>query len=170
MRVERGTLDGFTLIELAVALAVAGVLALTAAPPIARYIQDYRLEGAASNLVGDLHLLRHRAVAEGNNYVMLLDPDNDCYTIFDDDNNNDSLDDGENVIGPVELPHGLTLKNGPWLPFPNDTVSLRPNGTANSTGIITITNNKGRQRLLFLLSSTGFAKKLWEYQTEIQDH
>jgi prepilin-type N-terminal cleavage/methylation domain-containing protein len=170
MKEERGTRAGFTLIELAVALAVAGVLAMTAAPPIARYIQDYRLEGAASNMVAELHLLRHRAVAEGNNYVMLLDPDNDSYIVFDDDNNNDSQDDGESVIGPVDMPNGLRLRNGPWLPFPNNTVSLRPDGTANSTGIITITNNKGRQRLLFLLSSTGFAKKLWEYETEIQDH
>lgn len=156
------------MVELAVALALVSVVALTATPAITRYIQDYRLEGAASNLVSDLRLLRQKAVSEGNNFVMLLDPEHDCYTAFDDDNNNDTLDNGEHVIGPVELPHGLRLNNGPWLPFPHNTISLRPNGTANSTGVVSIANNRGGQRLLFVLSSTGFAKKLRQYNSDVQ--
>ena len=169
-RSGRGAPAGFTLVELGIALAVFGLLALASVPAMTRYIQDYRLEGAASNLVGDLHLIRHKAVAEGNNYVMTLDPDTDSYTIFDDDNNNLAIDSGEYVTGPVELPGGLQLKNGPVLPFPNNTIVLRPNGTASNTGVITIANNKGRERLLFVLASTGFAKKLWEYQSQIEDH
>jgi prepilin-type N-terminal cleavage/methylation domain-containing protein len=170
MRLQRRACKGFTLIELGVALALFGLLALASIPAITRYIQDYRLEGAASNLVGDLHLLRHKAVAEGNDYVMTLDLTNNSYTMLDDDNSNGTADNGENLIGPVELPGGMVLKNGPYLPFPDDMVVLHPNGTAENTGVITIANNKGRERLLFVLSSTGFAKKLWEYQSEIEEH
>lgn len=154
---------GFTLVEIGVALVVIGLLAATMTPAIARYIQDYRLEGAASNLVGDLHLIRHKAVTEGNNYVVRLNPNTNSYTILDDDNNNGTADAGEDITGPVQLPGGLQLRNGPNLPFPNDTIILRPNGTANNTGMITVANRKGRERSLFIVESTGFAKKLWEH-------
>jgi len=155
---------GFTLIELGVALSVFGMLALASVPAISRYIQDYRLDGASSNLIGDLRLCRHRAVAEANNYVLILNTSTETYSILDDDNNNGEEDDGENLIGPVDLPGGMDLRNGPWIPFPDDKITLRPDGTADATGIITIRNSRGRERLLYMVSSTGFAKKLWEYE------
>lgn len=164
MRSGRGACTGFTLLELAVALAVAGLLALASVPAITRYIQDYRLEGAASNIVGDIRLCRHKAVAEANNYIIVLDPDDDSYSIIDDDDNNGVSDHGEQVIGPVDLPGGMDLRNGPWLAFPDDELILRPNGTANATGIITIRSKAGRERLLYVAAATGHAKKLWEYE------
>ena len=157
-------IGGFTLIELSVALTVLGMLALASIPAVSRYIQDYRLDGASSNLIGDLRLCRHRAVAEANNYVLILNPSTETYSILDDDNNNGQEDDGENLIGPVGLPCGMDLRNGPWMPFPDDKITLRPDGTADATGIITIRNSRGRERLLYMVSSTGFAKKLWEYE------
>ena len=70
MRSRRGATSGFTLVELGVALAIFGLLALVSVPAISRYIQDYRLEGTASNLVSDIRLCRHRAIAEANDYIM----------------------------------------------------------------------------------------------------
>jgi prepilin-type N-terminal cleavage/methylation domain-containing protein len=155
---------GFTLVEIAVALSVAGMMALISLPAMTKYIQDYRLDGASSNMIGDLRLCRHRAVAEANNYIMVLDAGENTYTIVDDDNDNGQADDGEQVIGPVHLPQGLDLRNGPWIPFPNDKITLRPDGTADATGILTIRNGRGRERLLYMIASTGFAKRLWEYE------
>jgi prepilin-type N-terminal cleavage/methylation domain-containing protein len=165
----QSTQGGFTLVELAVALSVLGVLAMVSVPAITRYIQDYRLDGASSNLIGELRLCRHRAVAEGNNYVMILNPATETYTILDDDNNNGDADHGEQVVGPVDMPGGLDLRNGPWIPFPDDKITLRPNGTADATGILTVRNNRGRERLLYMIASTGFAKKLWEYEAWYED-
>jgi hypothetical protein len=71
-------------------------------------------------------------------------------------------------MGPVQLPRGLRLENGPQLSFPDDTIILKPDGTASATGIITIINDRGRQRLLLVLASTGLAKKLKEYSAEIE--
>ena len=164
MRTGRGACAGFTLIELGVALALAGLIALASVPPITRYIQDSRLEGVASNLVGEIRLCRHKAVAEANDYIIALDPSGDSYSIIDDDNSNGQADDGENVIGPVSLPSRIDLRNGPWIPFPDDQLILHPNGTASATGIITIRNGVGRERLLFVTAATGHAKKVWEYQ------
>jgi prepilin-type N-terminal cleavage/methylation domain-containing protein len=165
MKLRRAAPTGFTLVELGVALAVFGLLALASVPAITRYIQDFRLEGAASNLVGDIRLCRHRAIAESNDYIMHLDPTGDTYSILDDDNSNGQADDGELVIGPVDLPGGMDLRNGPWIPFPDEELILRPNGTANATGIITIVNKAGRERLLYVTAATGHAKKLWEYES-----
>jgi len=170
MKLGKSVSSGFTLIELAVVIAVGGLLALASIPSIVSYIQDYRLDGAISNLVSDLHLLKHRAIAEGNDFVVTLDPDADTYTVFDDDNCNGSPDAGEAVMGIVQLPGGLRLENGPQLPFPDNTIILKPNGTANATGVLTIANKHGRQRLLMVLASTGYAKKLREYNTEIENH
>ena len=72
---------------------------------------------------------------------------------------------GGHHIGPVKLPGGMDLRNGPWLPFPDDELILRPNGTASSTGILTIRNRTGRERLLYITAATGHAKKLWEYES-----
>lgn len=163
MKKGRNAYGGFTLIELGVALSIFGVLAMVSVPAITRYIQDYKLDGASSNLIGELRLCRHRAVAEANNYIMILDTAAETYTIVDDDNNNGEADTGEQVVGPMDLPGGMDLRNGPWIPFPDDKITLRPNGTADATGILTIRNDHGRERLLYMVSSTGFAKKLWEY-------
>jgi prepilin-type N-terminal cleavage/methylation domain-containing protein len=163
MRKGRNAYGGFTLIELGVALSIFGVLAMVSVPAITSYIQDYKLDGASSNLIGELRLCRHRAVAEANNYIMILDTTAETYTIVDDDNNNGEADSGEQVVGPMDLPGGMDLRNGPWIPFPDDKITLRPNGTADATGILTIRNDRGRERLLYMVSSTGFAKKLWEY-------
>jgi prepilin-type N-terminal cleavage/methylation domain-containing protein len=77
MKSEKGVYSGFTLPELAVTVAVVGLLALASVPSIVCYMQDYRLDGVVSNLVGDLHLSRHKAIAEGNDFVVTLDPDAD---------------------------------------------------------------------------------------------
>jgi len=157
---------GFTLIELGVALLLAGILAIAAAPPISRYIQDYRLDGAAGTIIGDIRLARQRAVAEGNDYVITFVPAENSYTILDDDNNNGAADDGELLLGPVHLPDGVDLENGPALPFPGNTLTLHPDGTASATGIVTVRNRNGRQRVLFVSAATGSARKIFEYDQQ----
>jgi prepilin-type N-terminal cleavage/methylation domain-containing protein len=163
MKSRHRTHPGFTLLEIAVAIAVAGLFVLASIPSIVRYVQDYRLDGFASNIVSDLNLTKHKAIAEGNDYVVTLYPDENTYTILDDDNRNGSFDQGEQLLHGMTLPEGLRLSNGPQLPFPDNSVTMRPDGTASATGIITIINRHGRQRVLLVLASTGFAKKLREY-------
>jgi hypothetical protein len=136
-------------------------------PAIVRYVQDYRLDGFASNFVSDLNLTKHKAIAEGNDYVVTLDPNENTYAILDDDNSNGKPDHGEYLLHPVQLPTGLRLSNGPQLPFPDNSITLRPDGTASATGVITIINEHGRQRVLLVLASTGFAKKLREYNDDV---
>jgi prepilin-type N-terminal cleavage/methylation domain-containing protein len=53
---------GFTLLELLVTLAIAGVLAGTAVPALTGFIDRNRLQGAAELLIQELRQARHRAL------------------------------------------------------------------------------------------------------------
>lgn len=63
---------GFTLVELVAVLVILGALAATAAPTF-RTINNTRATLAAKQLLADLTLARHRAVATGNR----------CWIVFD---------------------------------------------------------------------------------------
>jgi prepilin-type N-terminal cleavage/methylation domain-containing protein len=160
--------SGFTLLELAFAIVVAGLCLAASIPAIVSYVQDYRLDGFASNFVSELNLTKHRAISEGNDYVVTLYPEENTYSVLDDDNSNGNAESGEQLLWGDQLPDNLRLSNGPQLPFPDNSLTLRPDGTASATGTITIINEHGRQRVLLVLASTGFAKKLREYNEPVQ--
>jgi type IV fimbrial biogenesis protein FimT len=54
---------GLTLLELAIVLVVTAVLAATAAPSLAGFIETRRLDGAATRLAADIHFVRSEALA-----------------------------------------------------------------------------------------------------------
>lgn len=56
---------GFTLIELMVVVAIAGLLATLAAPSFVKITQQYRAMGEVSAFVGDLQFARNEAIKEG---------------------------------------------------------------------------------------------------------
>jgi prepilin-type N-terminal cleavage/methylation domain-containing protein len=58
--------DGFTLVELAVAVLIGGLLLAMSVPTINKYITGYNLRQSASLLQGEMRLARQRAVT--NNY------------------------------------------------------------------------------------------------------
>ncbi len=60
---RRTATQGFSLVEAMVALAVAAVLAGTAAPSLAEFIANRRLDGVASQLATDIQFVRTDAVA-----------------------------------------------------------------------------------------------------------
>ncbi|MEO5734650.1 MAG: GspH/FimT family pseudopilin [Rubrivivax sp.] len=81
---------GFTLIELMVVIAIAGVLLLLAAPSFRDMIQMQRLRGASAQFVTDMQFARSQAVAQGRLMRVVLGqvssgggaPGLSCYTIF----------------------------------------------------------------------------------------
>lgn len=79
--------DGFTLIELMVALGVIGVLLLLAAPSVREMLLMQRLKNTHSQIVTDLQFARATAVSSGtpiNFRVLAQDgPDDACYIIFE---------------------------------------------------------------------------------------
>ncbi len=73
---------GFTILELAVAIAIAAILAGFALPSYVNWQNSSRLRGAAVNLVGDLEMAKIRAIRENSQVVAQFRAEG--YTIFVD--------------------------------------------------------------------------------------
>ncbi len=64
---------GFTLLELAVVLIVAGILVAVTWPRLGPLLDHYRLDGAARRLMADIQKVRFRAIAEGKCFQVKFD-------------------------------------------------------------------------------------------------
>jgi len=79
---------GFTLVELMVALAVLGILAIVAAPSFVAFIEMQRLRGVNHELLTDIQFVRSEALRRGERVGMRFGSGGsgaaamDCYTIY----------------------------------------------------------------------------------------
>lgn len=73
--VGRPRTQGFTLVELLVALALLLVMAGTAIPPLAGHLRAERVRGAAIAMRSLLHKARAEAVARASNVAVVFDPE-----------------------------------------------------------------------------------------------
>lgn len=64
--VNRRISRGVTLVELAVVIAIVGILAAFSVPSMARFINDTRVSNATNELVNAINLTRMEAIKRGN--------------------------------------------------------------------------------------------------------
>ena len=134
---SRRQVQGFTIIEVMVVVAILGVLAALAAPSFGPLIERWRVRDAAESLQSTLFYARSEAIKRGGNVTLLKTASgNGCanadaatqwgcgWTVFVDTNNNGVQDTGQ-------TPPEDTLKT---LPAPT-RVEIN---IANSNGYITI--------------------------------
>jgi type IV fimbrial biogenesis protein FimT len=113
---------GFSIYELLITTAVAGVLGLGAVS-MTGMVQDARMTAAVNQLMGDLNLARSEAIKR-NTIIALCKSDNgsscsedtawnEGWIVFTDDNNNHDVDAGETVVRVQQALEGnLTLRYG----------------------------------------------------------
>jgi prepilin-type N-terminal cleavage/methylation domain-containing protein len=87
--------NGFTLVELMVAVAIIAVITLSAAASIIRRMPDIRLTRAVDQVSTDLRLARMRAASLNAPVQISFNNDADTYTVWADKNRNQSKDAGE---------------------------------------------------------------------------
>ncbi len=140
--------SGFTLMELAVVIAIVGVLAGIAVPSFVNWLPKYRLNSAADDIQSLVQNARLRAVKENARVVVLLDPDNDGldgdYLAFVDENANWNLDTGETRVEQGEVTPDIRITG---CGYTNHRFSFNSRGLClEGSGNITLRNSKGRAK------------------------
>ncbi len=109
---------GITLIELLVAIAIVGILAVLVAPEIGRFRSNYNARSCATDLIQYMRVARAMAIKENREYLITFDTVNQRYMIGFSSNDNDLLDLDEDTFGICNdadgdrLPEGDALVNG----------------------------------------------------------
>lgn len=117
--------QGFSLIELMVAIAVIGILSAIAIPNFISYRENTKIRNVSRVLVTDLQYVKTLAVRENTDVTIVVSGSD--YTIcFDDDEGND-CDPSEDVIRSRNMPSGFAITND----FAAEAVRFNGNGLAS---------------------------------------
>jgi type IV fimbrial biogenesis protein FimT len=140
--------SGFTLIELAVIIAIVGVLSGIAVPSFVGWLPKYRLSSSADDIQALVQNARLRAVKENAHVAVLLDPDNDGldgdYLVFVDQNSNWSKDAGEALVAQGEVARGIRITG---TGYANNRFSFNSRGLClEGNGSVTLRNSKGKTK------------------------
>ena len=139
---------GFTLLELMVTVAIAGILVGIAIPSFTSIISSTRLTTSANQLVTALNLARSEAIKRGMSVTVRKVDTNSCtktgavwkdgWDIFTDINNDDNCDTGDVLIRTyAPLQSSYTLQGNNFSNFIRYTSS----GQSNTNGSFVICDN-----------------------------
>lgn len=115
---------GFTLIELLIAISVMAILVTVAIPAYSNMLASHRLATQSNTFLSALHLARSEAIKRNGRVVVCKSSSGeDCdasggwqqgWIVFDDANNNASLDAGEDLLRRGEaLAEGFSMTGNP---------------------------------------------------------
>ena len=138
--------QGFSLIELMVAITILGILLAIALPGYRNFVTGNRLTAQINELVGDLSLARNESSTRGRNVTVCMAASaTACATsgtdwavgrlIWVDTNGNGALDSGNNEI----IKYTAPLEGGVSLITSGPLVTFRPGGGLTTTSTMTFT-------------------------------
>ncbi|OQX14748.1 MAG: hypothetical protein BWK76_14190 [Desulfobulbaceae bacterium A2] len=147
--------NGFSLVELVLAMAIAGILAAVVAPSLFAALPNYRLKSAAHDLQRHVQLARLEAIKRGTQVIIEFTPGAHVssgrvgsYTLCVDDNldavvdatdNNSQCDAGEPVLlRPLTMPNNVSLTA---TTFGGNRMVFSPRGMLNAGGTVNFQND-----------------------------
>jgi type IV fimbrial biogenesis protein FimT len=145
--------NGFTLLELMIVIAIAGVLAGVLTPSFLEWRDRSKVQGDATELRAAFESAKLRAIKHNTNVVVTF-PDATSYSVYIDTNQNGVRDADEDQIANRTLAPGVTITGNT---FVGNDMAFNQRGMANgpnSTGTITMTS-AGGARYSVVVSSFG---------------
>ncbi len=147
--------SGFSLMELMVVLVIFGIVSAVALPGFNKFMRSMDLNNQVQILATTVRVVRQRAITENNNYIVYHSHSPEGWGWWDDDDN-DGVEDGtEKHSDPQPLPIWVTVTNSTTNPFPSDSLTFQPNGSASVSGSVIFSNSDGYTRSLSVVRPTG---------------
>ena len=149
---------GFTIIELAVVIAIIGIVSAIAIPNMIGWRDRAKLGGGARDIYSALQMAKSRAARDNNRVTLSFAPHGTLgrdFAVFIDDGSGtgdsdadglwDGADDGllaatETLISAGQLSSGVAVST---TNFTNHAVTFRGNGLPNMVGTIEVSNSSG---------------------------
>ena len=146
--------NGFTLIELMIAVGLTGLLLSMAVPALDIFVSNARQTGAINDFVSTIHQARSTAVTTNTRVTMCPSASgNDCESVgwnagwimFSDPDSDLKVDAGETILSTSGAVDGLTIQSSQFGTF----MMYRPNGRVmnaslnGSSGAFTVCDDRG---------------------------
>ncbi|MCF6149502.1 MAG: prepilin-type N-terminal cleavage/methylation domain-containing protein [Candidatus Kuenenia sp.] len=132
---------GFSVIELMVTLIIISIIAGISVSVYLNMKPQLRLNGAARQVMGDLANARMKAISQNNEYKIFF-VDNHQYQILDDNDNDGTIDSGEEVTTrDIQTEYYDTTFSATANPI------FHPRGNAAPSTSITLTNPAGEKTI-----------------------
>ncbi|MCX6784806.1 MAG: hypothetical protein NTV81_02630 [Candidatus Komeilibacteria bacterium] len=135
--------SGFTLIEIAISLAIIIILTSIAVPTIATYQKSINLNHESTKLMNELRLAQQRTVSEQIKYSVVFDLPNNSYSLINEQTGA--------TLETVVLPNTLHLIN--LSGFLNNRATFNPIGAVDYEGQLTVQQTGGKNMLIQVRAS-----------------
>lgn len=143
--------QGFTLMELMIALAILAIVATLGVPSFTGWRDDAKLRDGASLLRGDLERAKLRAIEE-NDFVAIIF-NTDGYIVFVDDGGGDplkagdwSIDGAEQIVCNRQFTAGVRIDLAATDFNGSDQTRFNARGRISDDGGVRLVNTAGNQR------------------------
>ncbi len=177
-RKRLGAGRGFTIIEVLVVIAVAGVLLALATPSMARFVAEWRVKDAANSIIGQLRLARVEAIRTSRPVILCPSASGgascaastatewkDGWLLFVDNDNSGTYASSKDKLlkkqGPLKGLAGLTKNQDGYLTFwPTGIMRLSAGTSRLSIGSSYQEDGQSVIQNYYCIGSTGRVRKL----------